>query len=82
MGVQRTGARTVLKLLKKACELSVTPGFRTGIANIVGPTQATAFFGYWDPFCSFIGLLVSGDNFFNQIDTVPEETGDEDIAVE
>jgi hypothetical protein len=82
MGVQRTGARSVLNFLKKCCELSVTPGFRSGIISILGPSDATAFFGYWDPFCAFINILVSGDNYFNQIDTAPEDTGDEDIAVE
>lgn len=82
MGVRRNGARTVLNMFKKACDLSTTPGFRTGIQTILGPTDATAFFGYWDPFCAFIGLLIAGDNYFNEIDTVAEDTGDEDIAIE
>lgn len=81
MGTQRNGARSVLNLLQKACKLSRLPGFRVGIAQILGSTQATQFLTAWDALCGVVDLLVGADNFFNQIDYVEEVTGSEDNPV-
>jgi hypothetical protein len=78
----RTGARSVLNLLKLACRLTHTTGFRTGIIRILGPESATDFFSVWDAACPIIEAIVTADNYYNKIDKTPERTGDEDVAVE
>jgi len=81
MGSQRNGARSALNLLAKACKMSRLPGFRVGIGQILGGTEATAFFAVWDPMCAVVELLIGADNFFNQIDFQEETAGSEDIAL-
>ncbi len=78
MGAIRNGARTFLNIMSKGCKLSRMNGFRLGVTEILGPTQAEALFTLWDPLCVFIDLLVAGDNYYNQIDAAPDHTGDED----
>ncbi len=78
MGSIRNGARTYLNLVAKACRLSHLPGFRVGVFNILGTTQASDLFALWDPLCSFVDALVGADNWFNQADTTSEATGSED----
>jgi hypothetical protein len=82
MGNQRNGARTSLNLIAKVCRLSRTPGWRVGITQILGSTDATDFYAVWEPFCAVVDILVAEDNFFNQID-YQDETPDlsEDITV-
>lgn len=82
MGLIRTGARTFLDVVHKACKLSHTPGFRTGLIGILGPTQANALLGYWDPLCVFVEGLVALDNAFNRVDHTDEAVGDEDLPEE
>jgi hypothetical protein len=76
----RTGARTYLRIIQKACRLSHISGFRTGVSDIIGPTNATALFELWDPFCTFVDILVAGDNWFNQIDARDDASGFEDVG--
>ena len=78
----RSGARTVLNLLKAACRLTHTAGFREGVTRILGPESATDFFAAWDVACPIIESIVSADNYYNKIDKAPERTGDEDVSVE
>lgn len=78
----RTGARSVLALLKKACRLTHVAGFREGVIFILGPESATDFFSAWDVACPIIEAIVSADNYYNKIDKTPERTGDEDVAIE
>lgn len=78
----RTGARTVLRLLKTACRLTHTAGFREGVIGILGPETATDFFAAWDVACPIIEAIVSADNYYNKIDKAAEHTGDEDVTVE
>jgi len=79
MGDTRNGARSALNLIAKACRLSRMPGFRVGIAGILGTANAAEFFAVWDPFCAVVDLLIGADNFFNQIDYTREVVGSEDI---
>ena len=81
MGISRNGARTLLNLLAKCCKLSHLPGFQTGLANILGSENATALFNLWNPLCAFVETLIAADNYFNQVDTVAEAAGDEDITL-
>jgi len=76
----RTGARTFLNLLAKCCKLSRMRGFRQGVTNILGGERATDLFAVWDPLCDVVDVLVSLDNYYNQIDFVAETTGDEDAS--
>jgi hypothetical protein len=81
MGTQRNGARGALNLIAKACKLSRTPGWRIGIVNILGATEAADFFAVWDPFCAVVDLAIGADNFFNQIDYQEEVSGSEDNPI-
>jgi hypothetical protein len=81
MGVIVNGARTFLNLLAKACKLSHKPGFTTGVSVILGPETATALLALWYPLCVAVEGLIAQDNFYNQIDTVPEQDGDEDVVI-
>jgi hypothetical protein len=78
MGTRRNGARTVLDLLAKACKMSRLPGFRNGVFAILGD-DATAFFAVWDPMCAAVDLLISADNWYNQIDYHIDVAGNEDV---
>lgn len=80
MGTTRNGARTVLNLVQKACKVSRTPGFRTGVLNILGPTNGADFLTAWDALCAVVDLLVGLDDFYNQIDYLEEVTGSEDVS--
>jgi hypothetical protein len=77
----RTGARSALNLIRKACQLSTTPGFRTGVLTILGPGDGGDFLAAWDTFCLVFNPIVGNDDWFNQIDYLPEESGTEDIGV-
>ena len=81
MGTIRNGARQAMGLLAKVCKLSKLPGFRGGIANILGTTNATSFFALWDPLCAFIDVLIGADNWFNQIDANDDDGTGEDGTV-
>lgn len=82
MGTQRNGARGALNAIAKACKLSRTPGWRVGIAGILGSTEAADFFAVWDPLCTLVDIAIGADNFFNQIDFQDEVPGDsEDITL-
>lgn len=80
MAKKRTGARTVLDELRKACRLTHHRSFRDGITAILGAEGATDFFAVWDTTCPIIEAIVNLDNYFNKIDKVPERTGDEDLS--
>jgi len=80
MGLKVNGARTVLNLLRKVCQLTHHFGFRQGVINILGSEIATDFFAVWDVACPVIEAIVSADNYFNKIDKVAEHTGDEDLT--
>lgn len=81
MGTQRNGARSALNLIAKACKLSRLPGFRVGITQILGSSQAATFFPAWDALCAVVDLLIGADNFYNQIDYSAEVSGSEDNPV-
>lgn len=81
MGLKVNGARSVLNLLRKACQLTHRAGFRQGIINILGSEVATDFFSAWDVACPIIEAIVSADNYFNKVDKRAEHTGDEDLAL-
>lgn len=81
MGTQRNGARSALNLIAKACKLSRTSGWRTGVINILGPTNAADFLAAWDVLCGVVDVLIGLDNFYNEIDFVEEVTGSEDNPV-
>lgn len=80
MGTIRNGARSFLNLMAKACKLSKTPGFRSGLSTILGEPEATNFFALWDPMCSFVDTLIGLDNWYNQIDTEDADTDGEDFV--
>lgn len=82
MGTQRNGARGTLDLVAKACKLSRTPGWRVGITNILGPTEAADFYAVWEPFCQFVDLAIAADNWYNKLDYQEEVSGSEDVAGE
>jgi len=81
MGRQRNGARGALNAIAKACKLSRTPGWRTGITTILGSDVAPDFFVVWDALCAFVDVLIGTDDFFNQIDFNEETGGSDDIAL-
>lgn len=81
MGTQRNGARSALNLIAKACQLSRTPGWRVGITNILGGSQATDFYAVWEPLCAVVDILIATDNFYNQIDYSDEVPASEDLPI-
>jgi hypothetical protein len=78
MGVIRNGARSYLNLAKKICTLSRLPGFSAGMVAIVGVDDAQAIAVAFEPWCAVIDILISADNYYNQIDTVNDDGGGED----
>lgn len=80
--VGRTGARTFLDILVRACRLSHNRGFRQGLEMILGGEVVGDFYVVWTPLCAFVEVLVAADNAFNRIDYSREEAGSEDIAEE
>lgn len=78
MGAVRNGARTFLYILHKACKLSRLPGFNAGVTKILGEGTGGTLLALWVPLCAFVDTLVAADEYFNQIDYVPEHEGDED----
>lgn len=82
MGAKRNGARSFLDLLAKVCKLSHLPGFRIGLANILGASEATSLFALWDPLCAAVDILVASDNWFNKLDHVNDDGDGEDEAAE
>ena len=79
MGTIRSGARSFLNILARACRLSRIPGFRVGVQNILGTADAASLFAVWDPLCAVVDLLIGADNWYNQIDYAQETTGSEDV---
>jgi len=77
---QRTGARSTLNLIAKACKLSRTGGWRSAIITILGD-ESTEFLAVWDPFCAVVETLIGLDNWYNQIDYLPEVSNSEDLGV-
>jgi hypothetical protein len=80
MGDIRNGSRTALDLMAKVCKLSRLPGFRAGMATILGE-EWTAFQVPFDALCLAVDALIAADNFYNKIDFVPETTGSEDLGI-
>lgn len=82
MGSIRSGARSFLNLMAKACKLSKTPGFSLVMAEILGTQVAADFFALWNPLCTFVDALVAADNWFNQKDFKHEAGGGaEDVTL-
>ncbi len=81
MGSQRNGARMTLELLAKICKLSRLPGFRTGIAQILGGEVATTFFSFFDPLCLYVDSLIALDNYFNKKDSADEGESEDGVPV-
>lgn len=81
MGLQRNGARTMLNFIAKACQLSRIPGFRTGVANILGGEVATTFLEFWDPLCQYVDSLIALDNYFNKKDANDEGESEDGVPV-
>jgi len=79
MGNIRSGARTFLNILAKACRLSRINGFRKGVEGILGADNAATLFTVWDPLCAVVDLLIGADDWYNQIDYAQETGGSEDI---
>lgn len=71
MAGSRSGARTFLDVVKKACQLSHIPGFRAGLRRILGVAPADELFGFWEPFCQYVESLIALDDFFNRRDATP-----------
>lgn len=80
MGLRRNGARTFLYVVQHACRLSRTPGFQTGLLNILGEEHGTTVFAGWEVFCAIIDTLVSTDNWYNQKDHTDDDSDGEDAA--
>lgn len=80
MGITRNGARTFLNVMAKACKLSHTSGFVTGLNSILGPENAGQVYALWTPLCALIETLIAADNYFNQVDFVDEEGDTEDMG--
>ena len=79
MAKTRTGARTFLFLMQRACRLSHTAGFRTGLTQILGPDAATDFYTLWTPACTMLESIIALDDYFNKRDaTLPDTDGSED----
>lgn len=81
MGAQRNGARLTLELIAKCCKLSRLPGFRGGIAQILGSDVATTFFSFWDPLCLYVDSLIALDNYFNKKDASDEGESEDGVPV-
>jgi hypothetical protein len=82
MGASRNGARTYLTVIAKACKLSHLPGFRSGLTNILGSSEAVPILSAWDAFCALVELTISTDDWFNKKDaTSPSPAGGEDVIL-
>lgn len=81
MGSQRNGARTMLEIIAKACKLSRLPGFRAGVAQILGNDVATTFLEFWDPLCLYVDSLIALDNYFNKKDAADEGESEDGVPV-
>jgi selenocysteine lyase/cysteine desulfurase len=79
MGTTRNGARSFLNLIAKACKMSRLPGFRSGLAVILGPDEYSSLVSVWEPFCAVVDILIATDNWYNQIDYTVDVVGGEDI---
>lgn len=80
MGRTVNGARSFLDIIAKACRLSHTPGFVTGLRTILGTEDADTLYALWSPFCSLVETLIAADNYYNKVDYQEETTGSEDIG--
>lgn len=78
MGITRNGARSFLDLVLKCCKLSHLPGFRSGLAKILGTGNSAAILGAWDPFCLIVEGIVAGDDYFNRKDHIDTDSSGED----
>jgi hypothetical protein len=65
--------------MAQACKLSRLPGFRIGLANILGTTNADSLYALWEPTCAFVDTLIAADNFFNQVDRQDDDGTGEDL---
>jgi hypothetical protein len=75
----RTGARSFLDILLKACRLSHTPGFVAGMAVIAGPAFTAEFMAAWSPVCLVLEAASAADDEFNRKDaTSPSALDSED----
>lgn len=79
MGIIVNGARTFLSVSQKACRLSRLPGFRIGLNNILGTSEATSLLAVWEPFCAAIDALVAADNWYNKRDQINDDGAGEDV---
>lgn len=82
MGSIRNGARSFLNGAQQLCKFSRMPGFRAGLNTILGPEDATILFTAFEPFCVAVDALIALDNFYNQIDIIPDAEDDEDGPTE
>jgi hypothetical protein len=80
MGTIRTGARSFLNLLAKACKMTRIPGFATGLKTILGAEVYNDFLGVWTPLCTFVDSLIALDNWYNQLDPVDDDGQGEDTT--
>lgn len=78
----RTGARTFLNVIARACKLSHIPGFRGGLNQILSVEVTDRFYMVWTPFCAFVDTLVEADNWYNKKDHTDDDAGGEDVEPE
>lgn len=78
----RTGARKYLDIIAIACKLFRLPFFKSGIIQILGDENGNAVIDNFTPFCELVEQLIISDNYYNKVDTVAEQPGDEDLNIE
>lgn len=72
----RSGAPSFVKYIQLACRFSHFPGFRAGLARIMGESNATAMLALWDPFCAWVDIYVASDDWPFQKDATSGEFWD------
>lgn len=81
MARTRTGARSFLTELAKACKFYRHPGFITGLILILGEAEANGLNEAFAAVCGIVDALQATDNYYNKLDTVTEFSGDEDLNI-
>ena len=77
----RTGARSFLDIMQRACKLSHMPGFQPAVRRILGPTTADPIIAAWVALCALIEAAIAADNWYNKIDSsAPSPVDNEDTA--
>lgn len=77
---RRTGARSFLNVLKKACDYSHIPGFRLGLNTILGASTTDDLYVVWTPLCNFVDGLIGLDNWYNKKDQTNDDGDGEDVS--